>query len=305
MRFKSMLACAIMAPLLLAATEPLRLQPAGPWDVDYADNSCRLLRTFGAGNTLVRFGLESASPDEMDMLVAGRPLATSAEEVGAKLLPVGAKAFKGMVVKTVGGRDPAIVWPQVPMLPESTLARIKQEQEQQNRSPGIRPPPVSLAEQADRLAQRKQFAAAVTELEIQITRQKSVILETGSLGPAMAAFDKCSRDSLKDWGVDPALEDKIVRPVWGPNPQNWLAAVDYPTDMLMDGRQSDVTLRLLVDATGKITKCTSLSHFEDEEFNRISCAAVTRRAQFKPAELEDGTKVPSYYTFRIRFRIAG
>lgn len=305
MRFKTMFACAGMAPLLLAATEPLRLQPAGPWDVDYAENSCRLLRTFGADGTLVGFGMESASPDEMDMLVAGRPLATTAEEVGAKLLPVGTKAFDGMVVKTVGSREPAIVWSDVPILPESTLARLKKEREERRRNPGVRPPPVSLAEQADRRAQRQQFAAAVTEIEIETRRGHPVILETGSLGPAIAAFDKCSRDSLKDWGVDPALDDKIVRPVWAANSQNWLSGADYPMSMLMDGKQSDVTLRLLVDATGKITKCTSLSHFADEEFNRISCAAVTRRAHLEPAELEDGTKVPSYYTFRVNFRIAG
>jgi protein TonB len=73
--------------------------------------------------------------------------------------------------------------------------------------------------------------------------------------------------------------------------------------MVKNGKQSDVTLRLLVDAAGKVTKCTSLSHFEDEEFNRISCARVSQRARFEPAELADGTKVPSYYTFRIKFRI--
>jgi TonB family protein len=304
MRFKSMLVCAGMAPLLLAATEPLRLQPAGPWDVDYAENSCRLLRTFGDGKTLVKFGLESAAPGEMDMLVAGKPLQTSAEEVGARFLPVGTKTFDGMVVKTVGSGDPAIIWSNVPMLPEQTLARLKKEGEEHRRNPGVRPPPTSLAEQADRLAQRQQFATTITELEIQTTHQRSVTLETGSLGAAIAAFDKCSRDSLKDWGVDPALEDRIVRPVWGANPQNWLSSADYPNNMLMNGKESDVTLRLLVDATGQITKCTSLSHFADEEFNRISCSKVTQRARFEPAELEDGTKVPSYYTFRIHFRIA-
>jgi outer membrane biosynthesis protein TonB len=131
-----------------------------------------------------------------------------------------------------------------------------------------------------------------------------VILETGSLGQAMAAFEQCSRDSLKDWGVDPDIQDKIVRPVWTSNPSEWLFASDYPGEMLRSGKESEVVARLLIDANGKITKCTSLSHFDEPEFNRITCANITKRARFAPAELADGTKVPSYMVRRVVFRIA-
>ena len=74
--------------------------------------------------------------------------------------------------------------------------------------------------------------------------------------------------------------------------------------MLHWRKESDVSIRLLVDATGKVTKCTSLSHFNEIEFNRITCDLVTKRARFAPAELADGTKVASYFTRRIVFRIA-
>jgi hypothetical protein len=304
MRIGHVLVCAGVVPLLISATKPLRLQPAGPWDVDYAENSCRLLRTFGNGQTLTRFGFESAGPDDMDMLVAGKPLSTGATTVAAKFLPVGSKSFEGMVVKTVRSSDPAILWSHVPMLPGAVLAELKRQHEERRRNPRLRPPGIPLPEQALRRSQRAQFATEVTELEIDSNRHRPVILETGSLGAALAAFDKCSRDSLKDWGVDPNIEDKIVRPVWSIEPSTWLSSSDYPKDMLKSGKESDVTLRLLVNASGKVTKCTSLSHFAEEEFNRISCQKVTERARLEPAELADGTKVPSYYTFRIKFRIA-
>lgn len=61
---------------------------------------------------------------------------------------------------------------------------------------------------------------------------------------------------------------------------------------------------MLVDATGRVTKCTALSHFTEAEFNEITCGIVARRASFAPAELADGTKVPSYYVNRVIFRIA-
>jgi protein TonB len=74
--------------------------------------------------------------------------------------------------------------------------------------------------------------------------------------------------------------------------------------MLKSGEQSDVKVRLLVDASGRVTKCTSLSHFKAPEFNQVVCANFTKRARFEPAELADGTKVPSYYATQIHWRIA-
>src|SRR6201999_4442921 len=106
-----------------------------------------------------------------------------------------------------------------------------------------------------------------------------LILETGSLGDAMSKFKECERDSLKDWGVDPALEDKIVREVWATNISQWFSENDYPREMAMRGKESDVDVRLLIDAAGNITKCTSLSHFDDKEFIRITCAKITERAR--------------------------
>lgn len=303
MLIRSILACAAAAPLLIAAAQPVRLQPSSPWVVDYAENSCRLIRTFGDGKNTAKLAFESAAPGEMDMLIVGRPLSAPADEVPARFLPVGGKTFDGLVVKAVNG-DPAILWSHLRMLPDSVIDSLERKQAASDKNPDIRPPPVSLAEQAYYKGQAKAFATAATELEIQTHRHQSVVLETGSLGPAMAKFDECGRNSLRDWGVDPDLEDKIVRPVWTTNPRKWLFTNDYPDALIARGKQSDVAVRLLIDASGKLTKCTSLSHFDEKEFNRITCEAITKRARFEPAELADGTKVPSYYTRRVLFRIA-
>ena len=57
-------------------------------------------------------------------------------------------------------------------------------------------------------------------------------------------------------------------------------------------------------AAGKVTSCTSLSHFDSPEFNKVACAKLVARPRFEPAELADGTRVASYYTINIVFRIA-
>lgn len=304
MRIRSILAFVGAAPLLIAAAQPLRLQPSSPWVVDYASDSCRLIRTFGEGKEMTKLAFESAAPGEMDMLVFGKPLKTFEEEVPARFLPAGVKTNDGRVAETVTNGDPAILWSNVRMLPDDVAEKIDQEWERRRKEPGVRPPPVSLAEQEQRRDQRHAFAAATSELEIQTRHNRPVILETGSLGDAIAKFDECGRDSLRDWGIDPDLNDKIVRSAWAVNPFQWLFESDYPNDMARRGKESEVAVRLLIDASGKVTKCTSLSHFAEEEFNRITCDRITERAQFEPAELADGTKVPDYYTRRVIFRLA-
>lgn len=303
MRFRSLLAFAALTPLLIAAAEPVRLQPSSPWVLNYAENSCRLIRTFGEGPTKTVFQLESAAPGEMDMLVIGRPLGTSAEEVPARFLPVGGEPMKGSVAKATQSGEPAILWHSVNLLPDDVLERLEKEFDKKGLRPGVRPPPNNLAEMASVKAQHLEFAAKIREVEIQARRNRPVIIETGSLGAPIKLFDHCGQDSLRDWGVDPELEAKIVRRAWSPAVSQWFKANDYPADMMRQGKESVVKVRLLVDASGKVTKCTSLSHFDAPQFNKLVCANFMKRAKFEPAELADGTKVPSYYINNVVFRM--
>ncbi|MFL6774861.1 MAG: energy transducer TonB [Sphingomicrobium sp.] len=301
MRFVAFFSCLAAAPLLMAAAQPVRLQPSGPWMVDYAENSCRLIRTFGEGGRKVVFALESESPDQVDMLLVGNPLHTDHQEVPTRFLPVQGKPMNGTVANSTKG--PAVVVSSVDFLPDEVAEKIEKKVEQLRLNPALRPPPLDLAEEAQTKARRLEFASKATEFEIDARRSRPVILETGSLGAAVKMFDKCSRDSLRDWGVDPDIEDKIVRPVWAADPHKWLTSDDYPPEMLRRGQESDVKVRLLVDATGKVTKCTSLSHYQETSFNEVVCDKFMKRAHFEPAELVDGTKVPSFYTNHIVFRM--
>lgn len=200
-------------------------------------------------------------------------------------------------------KKPGVLWSKISLLPAVLAERDKKDEERRKAHPAVRPPPIDLKERDEDRAARQAFASATSELEIDARPRRPVILETGSLGQAIKMFDKCSRDSLRDWGVDPDLEDKIVRPVWAPNVLDWFSPDDYPPAMQKQGKQSEVRVRLLVDAAGNVSKCTSLSHFNEPDFNRVVCDKFMRRAKFQPAELADGTKVPSYYIRRVVFRL--
>ena len=309
MRGPFLILCAA-APLLIGAAEPVRLQPTTRWVVDYADNSCRLSRTFGAGKSETILLFESYSPDANEMIVVGKPLESSAEQVPARFLPIQERTAKellnkGYIVRSADKDQPAIIYPHVEMLPDAEAAKVEAEQKQRRSKPRARPAALDVAQEKARRAMRLQFADATTSLEIRTRSNRPVILETGPLGKAIKALDDCARNSLRDWGVDPDLEDRIARPVWAENIHDLIRGEDYPSRMLDDGHQSDVRARVLVDATGRVTKCTSLSHFKLAEFTQLACDRITKSGKFLPAELADGTKVPSYYSVRINFRIAG
>jgi hypothetical protein len=226
-RIQPFIAAVAAVPSLASAATPLGLQPSTPWVVDYAENSCRLIRHFGQGKEAVIFVLESEAPGAVDMLISGKPLDTTLEEVPARFLPLQTKPMIGRVGRSTDNRDPLVLWSNgVRLLPDDAVAAAEQREAQRRAYPGVRPPAVSLAEQAERKAQRQAFAASTNAIEVDARRSRPVILETGSLGAALETFDQCSRDSLRDWGVDPDLEDKIVRPVWAPNPSAWFSPND-------------------------------------------------------------------------------
>lgn len=302
MRRVKLLGCIAAAPLLIGAAQPVHLQPSSRWILDYAENSCRLIRSFGEGDLKTTVIFESDAPDDMDMVLVGRPLSSDLAEIPAKFLPHQETTAKGRHVTSKG--EPGVLFPMVRLLPQAEVVKIEAEQNERKRTPQIRPRPLDLAEKLRRRTERLEFAEAATELEVDTRAGRAVILETGSLGSPIKAFDQCSRDSLRDWGVNPDVEDKIVRPVWMPNLRDLIRGDDYPRNMLFAGQQSVVNVRVLVDAAGHVTKCTSISDFQLKDFNELVCAKITSKAHFEPAELSDGTKVPSYYTETIIFRIA-
>lgn len=305
MRFQAVIAAvAFMPSPTSAAPTPIHLVPSSPWVVDYAENSCRLARRFGEGKDMTTFALESEAPGSLDMLIVGRPLRTISERLPVRFIPLQSKRMDGRVTETAVERIPSVLIDDVRMLPDEAIAIAERMRAEQIAHPDLRPPGMSLAEQAQWKAQREKFATETIGVEVDASHDHPVVLDTGSMGDAIKAFDRCGRDSLRDWGVDPDVDDKIVRPVWAQSPATWFSPKDYPRDMLVMGEESVVKIRVLVDATGRVTKCTSVSHFRAPEFNKITCDKFTQRVHFDPAELADGTKVPSYYVNRVIFRIA-
>lgn len=271
MRFRSILACLAVSPLLIGAAEPVQLQPSSQWDLDYGKNSCRLIRLMGEGKQQTKLVFESVGPGDLTMLVIGRPLYSPKYEpaVTAKFVPAETDDYKGTAAVGAGGHEAAAFW--------SNLGYTNTVGD--------------------------DVMARSNAIQVNVEGGHPAVLATGDLGPAMQALDKCEQDLLADSGLDPAVQAKIARPASAPGLQQWLRGEVIFGANEQQERISEASFRLLVDATGHVTNCASVSRFNVPEFDVALCNAIEKGAPIQPAQLADGTKVPSYLVEHIDFEL--
>ena len=304
MHKSSLAACLALSPLLVGASVPVRLEPTSKWVLDYANDSCRLVRVFGQDGTMTKLMFEGVAPDEMTMLVVGGTLHSGlgGANVKARFLPGTGEPFIGAAADAEHGSMGAAFWYSIPLTPnwKSDADQLVYRKNHKDRS--IRQV-IDLEERKADRERRTALAKNTMELSVTPSIGRTMTLQTGSLEKPIAMFDECERDLLRQWGVNPDIEQKVVKPVWAPNVMSWYRNEDYPTEALMRGEQSTVNVRLAVDSSGKVTKCASISAYSAPSINKVVCDVYLKRARFSPAELADGTKVASYYSANIRFVI--
>ncbi len=281
-----------------SAREPLVLAPLKPWNLHYSDNSCQLFRSFGDPAEPTHLVLESLAPDSsMTMIVFGGALKSKPAqgEGKATFLPGTSRSFdKGKISETITDKQTAIYWSGVSLLPDT---------ENSDRDSKDRDRSQYAARNAANRAIEKSAAATVSALQVVEPRERVIVLQTGSLAKVMEMVRECNREQMTGWGLDPAVQDKIVL---GLKVTRSVASLfsddDYPNEAIRNGEISVVTTRLIVGADGKVSRCTPLTPFTGEGFKEVVCARLSK-AVFEPAELADGTKVPSFTITRIDFRI--
>lgn len=293
---------AVMAALLpfssyAAPKDPVRLAPSSKWNVHYADDSCRMGRSFGEGDQKVTLIADRYQPgDALRLSFVGRPVWTSRNE--------------GTVELRFGPDEAA---QEIEFFPALSSDRLPALMLRGN----IRIAPRSQAELDDYAAavEAKRFdfiwpdisperEAAVTFIEVKGAVRKPFILETGSLGPPLAALRKCTDELLGHWGIDVAKHKSLSRRALpASDPRDWITTNDYPMDLAMSGRRAIVQLRLNIDASGTTTDCKIQQSTRPKEFDEAACKAILRRAKFQPALDAAGGAIASYWVGTVIFQL--
>lgn len=253
---------------------PEVLTRSGKWILDETPESCRLYARFGEGDAMVIARFTRFEPGEWfdlallgDRMHSSSPLGDVKIDFGLKGEPVEASALNGGFDQWKAGFFRG--------LRLDGWMRRKPE----DKGPAITP----------------QQEASVSGMTVAIRGKRPFRLEFKSLAQPFAQLRACTTALVSSWGYDPQVQARLLRPVTAANMVgSWVTGDDYPMEALVRGNRALVTVRLDVDAAGAISKCNVLDRTDQEEFAKIVCRAIMKRARLKPALDERGQPVPSY-----------
>lgn len=328
MRVNKILVPIAALPTLLAAAPP-PLEASSKWAIDYGAQRCTLFRKFGEGKSSAILRFEQTAPlGSISVLMSGPALrpGNGRRDNRIEFQPLGgALIHDGQSAVTTEGEQEAVYWGN--SLSRGKWGLISDEEALRlaralppgqfagRRVPGHEPRPVkwedrdwSVEDVATRELHYQAFderAARVVTVALNPGKRGSVVLRTGSLSGPLKALEKCAVASLKDWGVDPAVEEMVVE---RPRPVNdtsrLLTSADYPPQALSAGKESRLDVWLNLDAYGRVASCRVISTFASPEINDRMCKLVQHRQTFVPAKTAKGVPVPSYHVQSFAFRIA-
>lgn len=298
-------AAAICTPPARAG-EPLRLEPSSKWALNYAADSCLMMRSFGEESRKILLSLERFGPgDGFQLLIAGRPLTRVAGASGA--------AMKLKIRFGPGEVDQKVtMWPatflKMPaVLDSNALLGVRPSKEPDT---AVRSVGKGTQDAASALLQALEpidpaREAAVTYLQIERAAGKVIILDLGPMDKPMAAMRACTDELVTHWGLDLARHTKLTKGlVPASSPQTWISDTDYPMRMILTGQQGLVQFRLMVSEDGKPTSCHIQRSTRPQEFDDAVCRSLMKRARFTPALDADGKPMPSYFRSSVRFEMA-
>ncbi|MEO8141987.1 MAG: energy transducer TonB [Sphingomicrobium sp.] len=325
----SQIALPIAALSLLLAAAPPPLAPSSKWGIDYGAQRYTLYRKFGEGKSGVILRFEQTAPQgNISVLMSGGALRSGNGRRDNRLefQPLGGSfAHDGLSLVTTEGQTEAVYWSSAlsrgkwGLIPDEEAQRMVRAlppgQYAGRLVPGFDPVPIkwvdrdwSVEDAATREGQYQAFderAARVATVALNPGKRGSVTLLTGSLSAPLQALEKCARNSLKDWGIDVTVEDKIVeraRPIQ--DTSKLLTSADYPQQAIIAGKESRLEVWLNLDAGGRVASCRVISTFASPEINDRMCKLVQQRQTFVPAKTAKGDAVPSYYVQSFYFRLA-
>lgn len=277
-----------------AEDELLTLAPASAWAMDYADDSCALRREFGTGNGRVVLEIEQFAPGRVDMqfTVVGPSLhwrnRFAPGETTLRFVP-------DMQASPVDGEaniSPAPDWHGITFVTSFLTAPILEA--------GIAPEGQSAwVATFEQPARERQ----VTALEIRNGTVEDLHLQTGSMGPPMAAMRTCLDELLTHWGIDAEAHRNLRQPVQAIDWQRWVRRVQdvYPSDLAGQGQQAIMRIRLDVTPEGRASGCHMQARVGHEEFERTACDILLNQARFSPALDANGNAIASYHLLRISY----
>jgi TonB family protein len=281
-----LLAIMLVVQPLHAARAPLLLNPAAPWVVNYADDSCRMYRVFGSGRQEVVLMIDRYGPGERFRLIVAGPVFRDKSEERMLAVQFGPAEPSQRVPYFAGdlGKDR-------PALLLRGSMRVTPLLETDTPEENIFKPQIG-----------REREAAITYVLLGRPLINPIRLETGSMRKPFEALDKCVNELMTHWGIDVSRHATLKQMAQPTNsPGTWVTDRDYPATAMLNGQRGIVNFRLSVGTDGKARSCHIQESTRPKEFDDAVCKAMIRRANFKPALDKDGVPIDSFYRNTVTF----
>lgn len=284
------------APAAAEDADTIVMQPASSWQLDMADNKCRIARLFGEGEQKTIFYLEQWDPSRAAAWsVAGpsvkkfRPRRDTRFEFG----PGGDEREFEFIDANLGDYGNSITYT------STIVADPNQAAEDYEQDYTVDPRGVPALD--------SEGASSITGLTLSQKGRDDLFFELGSMKAPLKAMNFCMEDLMQHWGFDVEQQKSVQYPPDFKNQERVAERVmrHYPNDALRNGGQADFHLRLTIDAEGSVESCVLINQTlaEDFDMRRHPCTAFEEFAEFEPARTAAGDQVSSFYVSRIVYRI--
>ena len=285
------LAAMLTTALHAAAPEPEVLAASTKWNVNYADDSCRLLRAFGTGDDLSMVVFDRFAPgQDFKLMLVGKRFGNvrPGGEATVQFGPDEAKQAHSFFSGDLGKGRPALI-----LRGDLRLDAPIDRDRSSRKAAREQAPPMS-----------PERIAAVDWLTVTSPPRRPVRFALGSMQAPFAALDKCIANLLTKFGIDTQRHANLSRRVEPMSkPGSWLNSSDYPQIAVVKGAQGIVNFRLSVDASGTPTACHIQQSSRPQEFDKAVCAAMMRRARFASALDQAGVALASFFRGTVVFKI--
>ncbi|MEE4339096.1 energy transducer TonB [Erythrobacter sp.] len=272
-----------------AGAEVVDIAPSSAWNVDFADDKCRLARLFGEGENRHLVFFEQYWPSEgFGLTVAGPSFDRFRSRRRTELSffdgqdPQRTEPFTGKVA----GFGPGVIYSSAALAPADEVSDEQGD------------------DRTTRLSQLDPgLASKVAYVGIK-QRGDEIRLLTGPLDEAFEVLNQCTAGLVAEWGLDFERQRSASRmPEW----TNMAAVVrriqkDYPRTALNRGEQGLMRMRVIVSPEGLVEECTIIKATDTEKLESPACDAM-QDAKFTPALDAAGQPMRSYYVTRITYQI--
>lgn len=269
----------------LAEDEPKVLEPNGAWTLDYGDERCSLIRTFGTGRDALKLQIDSyGSSTGFRMVLAGRTMPralAAAGEIRYGFLFEPVERERVMSLHGMAGGVPSVSFSMAfdPRPPKSDAAEVS----------GAQAPVIGV----ESAAAGAEFERQSSGIVVEFSKRNRVQLKLGPMRAPLEAMRECVDNLMEHWSLDPEQQRALSRMLAPDLSTVRRLQARYPVLMSAEGRSAFVPVRIMVDASGQATQCVVQIPSVDPVFQEAVCDGFAKR--FSPALDKDGRPVASVF----------